>query len=104
MIKHTILPNKCSNSNKCQGHGTIVTVEGKVQTKQINYGDKVNLVYNLAVLDHSTGMLVAVVGLYQPFFVNCRHPNSLIDAVVLKCLPLTNVGKQASENNKCPVM
>ena len=76
--KHTILPNKRRGSNKCRGHGTILTIEGKAKTKQRNYGDKANLADNLAVLDHSNGVFLVVLELCWQFFTNCRHPNSFI--------------------------
>ena len=50
--------NKCRNFNKCQGCGKILTGEAKM--KERNYGDKVDLANNLAVLDHSHGMFVIV--------------------------------------------
>lgn len=41
----------------------ILTIEGEVKTKQRNYGDKANLANNLALLDHSNGMFVVILGL-----------------------------------------
>ena len=36
---------------------------------------------NEAVLDHSNGMFIVVLRLYQLFFAHCRHPDGFTDVV-----------------------
>ena len=80
--KHTIY---VIVSNKHQGQGNILKIEGKAKMKLRNYADKVNLTDKLPVLNHSRCICVHCHFLIVlTVFANCRYPDSFLDTMAFE--------------------